>query len=177
MQLRQVSRTLLASAGYFRTMYVEHPPARPLRKHLGLPVYGIDVSAIALDVILSMLQTPDVIADHWRHVPLALVGTMKLCEWRGLMRYYGFSGAIEDLDADMTAPKKRLCAATPYDETICAFATALHAHIFDAKRMGIRGALFSSMAPRTGSSAPLWGTHHRGSIDSASRRTRTLGSP
>ncbi len=131
LQLRQVSRAVLTGAPeWWRGQFVNTSglQLKPLRTHLDLHVYGIDVPAPVLDAMLELIQVPELVEDYWAHIPTTLKETMTLRAWRGFMRAYGFATDV-DLDAEQQ-PIKRRRVMTPFDEKLEALATALHEHIF-----------------------------------------------
>jgi hypothetical protein len=138
LQLRQVSRALLSGApewwrARFALAPTGLPPPAPLRTHLELPVFGIDVPAAVLDVFLEMIQVPELMDDYWRHAPTGLA----LRAWRGYMRAYGFTNS-EDLDAEADAPPAKKARRTPFDAQLEVIAAALHAHIIANHPKGAR---------------------------------------
>jgi len=155
LQLRQVSRALLSSAPeWWRAQYAPSsgslPPPKPLRTHLDLPVFAIDVPVAVLDVFLEMIQVPELVEDYWQHAPAAL--GLKLRSWRGHMRAYGFTSE-EDLDAEAAPPPaKKRGVMTPFDAKLEAVATLLHEHIFAHHpkaarfREGLEKSLFCNFA-------------------------------
>lgn len=135
MVLRQVSRGLMAGAPeWWRLRFGANPkfPPVPLRVHLDLPVFGIDVRCAVLDVMLEMVQVPENIVDYWHSLPAVLDDIITLKTWRGYMRAYGFVDTT-NLDAEMDAadePDHKKRRLNPFQETLTEVATVLHAYIF-----------------------------------------------
>lgn len=148
-ELRQVSRGLVREGGeWWRTKFPTPGDKvsftlKPLREHLSLSVFSIDLPVAVLDAMLEMMHVPEAKKDYWRHLPPLLQGKMLLCTWRGYMREYGFT-AIEDLnqaDEDcviVEPPAKKARIMTPYDEKLIRVAKSLHTWIFSEHPMAAK---------------------------------------
>lgn len=132
LSLRQMSRGLVSGApAWWRLRFGTNPkfPPVPLRMHLEVPVFGIDVPCAALDVMLEMIQVPENIPDYWRSLPAVLDGLMTLKTWRGYMRAYDFVDTT-NLDADPDEPDPKRRRLNPFQETLAEVAAILHTYIF-----------------------------------------------
>jgi hypothetical protein len=132
LQLRQVSRTLVGDtlcSSWWRTQFGPDSPftIAPLRTHLELPVYGIDLPLNVLEAMLHVIQVPDSLADVWRHLPTPLKDHMTLTTWRGYLRAYGFVETDDITNNDLPAAKvMRSEPKNPYQKTIKSVAIALY---------------------------------------------------
>ena len=156
LDVRQMSRTLADNATWFAACFGTRAtrPPKPLREHMGLSVYPVNIPTHVLDAMLELLHFPMRIADAYDHVPVLAQkrNPLKLGAWRAYLIEYGFVSAehMDEADAidDEAPPKKkprrsealvqalrerRAESMTPREKKIARVARAFYAFIMHGK--------------------------------------------
>jgi len=133
--LRQISRSLVSTVEWWRTKFPSPGTAgprftvKPVREHLGMLVFTLDLPVAILDAMLHMMHVPETREEYWQHLPPALVATYTLATWRGYMREFGFATSEDVLGGDDEPLHKKQRILSPFDLKLERVATAFYAYI------------------------------------------------
>jgi hypothetical protein len=144
LQMRQMSRALAtgSTSGWWRKRFDPQTEFKqqPLREHLGLPVFPIDLPSEVIDAMFILMHAPQTIAMAVKTLPPILSDKLTLDAWKALLIEYDFVSPEEEdtQEEEHVAADKgggifrtfKIEPSNPYQWRLFRIARALHEHVF-----------------------------------------------